>query len=170
MFKIKSALFAVTLLCVGAVFAQSPPITTTPSAASEIAKINESIAVLMAKKQELQLRAEVAAKQSEVDRMSGSGGIYDSSDKNVLPVIQGIEGANGKLFATLAFGSGTQQTVKTGDQVHGGWIVQSIDVNSVTIARNGHPVRLLRGDAPSISSSNGVSPPGQPSALPMTSR
>lgn len=116
------------------------------SIAEQLQKINESIALLTAQKQELELRAQVTGKQAEIARANNSDA--SSIDRAGQPVVRAIEGADGKLKATLAFGSGVQQTVKAGEKIYGGWVVTNIAVDAVSISRGSEKVRLGYGNEP----------------------
>lgn len=155
----------VALACIGftgSVFADDP--------AEEIRRINESIAILTAQKTELDLRSQIAAKKAEMDKQSGAtpsalSTPATSPGEQVLPVVRGIEGFEGKLTATLAFGGGVQQTVKQGEKIRGGWTITQIDVNSVSLTRGRETTRLGFGtEPPTYSSSTSLQgiQPGQP--------
>lgn len=120
--------------------------TAQESTAEQLRQINESIAVLTAKQQELELRAQILTKQSEIARITNTDAI--NIDRVRHPVVQSIEGADGKLVASLAFGSGTQQIVRRGDRIPGGWQVSRIAVDTVHISRGGETVRLAYGHEP----------------------
>ena len=116
------------------------------SIAVQLQRINESIALLTAQKQELELKAQVTGKQAELARATNSDA--SSIDRAGQPVVRAIEGADGKLKATLAFGSGVVQTVKAGEKIYGGWVVTNISVDAVNISRGGEKVRLGYGNEP----------------------
>ncbi len=122
--------------------------------AEQLRRINESIALLTAQKQELELKAQVASKQAELARSSNANAA--SVDRAGLPVVRTIEGGDGKLKATLAYGSGMQQTVKTGDKIYGGWTVTNIGVDSVSLSRGSERARLVTGNEPSPMSGSTV--------------
>ncbi len=141
----KNKLVSLALLATCYVGTTSPAIAE-PSIQEQLQHINENIALLNAKRQELELRAQVASKQVEIDRITNvdTGNI----DRTRHPVVQAIEGADGKMVATLAFGSGTQQNVRQGDKIPGGWQVNKIAVESVYITRGNDKVRLAYGHEP----------------------
>ena len=132
------------------VFGQSP--------IEEIARINESIVVLNAKNAELEVRKQIAIRQSELEKLGGLSKIA-SSEEEILPVVKGIEGIDGKLFATLIYERGIEQTVKAGEKIRGNWTVTGIDVRSVTIKRGEKQVRLVFGSEPARQESQPVSLP-----------
>lgn len=136
------ALALIATCCAGA----TAPVLAQESIPEQLQRINESIALLNAKKQELELRAQIVAKQGEIDRLNNTE--TGNIDRVRHPVVQSIEGADGKMVATLAFGSGLQQTVKQGDRIPGGWVVAKVGVDAVHIARGNEKVRLSYGYEP----------------------
>jgi type IV pilus biogenesis protein PilP len=112
----------------------------------QLQHINDSIAILNAKRQELELRSQVVTKQAEIDRITNADSA--SIDRSRHPVVQSIEGADGRLVAMLAFGSGIQQNVRQGDSIPGGWQVSKITVDAVHITRGKDRVRLAYGHEP----------------------
>ncbi len=110
--------------------------------AMQIKVINENVAVLSAKLAEMDVKAKIAGKQQEIDRLGVSTGVSqtDAAAKE-LPVVRSIEGVDGRMLAILATGSGEIKTVVRGDKV-GEWTINKIDVNSVTLAHGKQIVRL----------------------------
>ncbi|MBP8275267.1 MAG: type IV pilus biogenesis protein PilP [Propionivibrio sp.] len=154
MFNPKLLSVAIALACIGVTGA-----ARADDAAEEIKRINESIAVLSAQKAELELRSQIAAKKAEMDKLQGTAPAAASAPapapaEPVIPVVRGIEGFEGKLTATLAFGGGVQQTVKQGEKIRGGWTITQIDVNSVTLTRGRETTRLGFGTEPPTYSPN----------------
>ncbi|MBV2234685.1 MAG: type IV pilus biogenesis protein PilP [Sterolibacterium sp.] len=158
--RIKRVLIATTSISIS--IAAAMPAFAQQSIPEQLQQINESIALLNAKRQELELRAQIVAKQGEIDQLTNSG--MSNMDKLRQPVVQSIEGADGKMVATLMFGSGQQQTVKQGDRIPGGWTIAKIGVDSVHITRGKEKARL----------SYGYEPPPSPAQMtqvpPLTSR
>lgn len=105
--------------------------------ASEIAAINERVAVMSAKLAELEMRAKIAAKQAEIEK-SGSKPVVD--DSGFTPSIKEIGGIDGKIWAVLNTLDGVQ-TVRVGDVVDK-WVVSDIQMDSVTVTRKNKTVRL----------------------------
>jgi len=116
------------------------------STAEQLQRINESIAILSAQRQEIELRAQIASKQYEIDRANHVD--VTNVDRSRHPVVRSIEGADGKMAATLIFGSGIQQIVRRGDHIPGGWIVSRIGIDAVQISRGKERVRLAYGYEP----------------------
>lgn len=138
--------YFILILVFGTHAAFSSSVLAQESIPEQLQRINESIAVLTAKKQELELRSQIAAKQAEIDRTTNADVL--NIDRVRHPVVRSIEGADGKMVATLAFGSGQQQNVKQGDKIPGGWLVSRIGVDAVHISRGNERVRLNYGYEP----------------------
>lgn len=135
------------------------------SAASEIAKINEEIAVLTAKLNKLKVQADIAAKTKEIETQNAAldAGAMMQGGQNAAPsmgamgrgvlsapaeietpapAIHSIEGADGKLYATLIFSGGMNQIVQKGEVIKDGWKVVGLTSSSVTLSRGGKETRL----------------------------
>ncbi len=150
MFNLKSgaAILVVSLSVMPSAFAES--------VAEEIARINEEIAVLSAKKTKLEMETQVETKKVELVRLRSVGtsnvnASNPSSGDQGIPVVRSIEGVDGRLSATLAFGGGILQNVKQGEKIRGGWTVTQINVNEVWLARGNEKVLLGFGSEPQIS-------------------
>ena len=126
------------------------------SIAEELLAINERIALLSAQLKEVELQANIAAKQRDLaSGAAGAEGGYGSA----LPVVRGIDGLGRHLQATLAWASGVVQTVGEGESLPGGWRVTHIDVDVVELARGAERVRLGFGrEPPPSSTSRGAVP------------
>ncbi|MCZ2112716.1 MAG: type IV pilus biogenesis protein PilP [Anaerolineae bacterium] len=165
MFSRKALVAAIALFCcAGGAFAQAAgnvAATATSgnsTAADEIARINEDIAVLSARLKHLDLRAQIVTKQAEIDRAAATGG--SANIDSTAPVVRGIEGVDGKLKATLAFTGGVQQTVSKGEVTRGGWTVSDISINSVSLSRGKERIKLGFGNEPPASTAAGQPMPG----------
>ena len=118
------------------------------STAEQLARINESIALLNAQKAELELKAQIAAKQAEISRSGvalpgvAAGGRQRNMGDGPLPVVRSIEGVDGKLRAILNMGGGIIQSVRPGDKIVGDWTVGEITPQSLSLSRGGEIVRL----------------------------
>jgi len=115
--------------------------------AEEIRQLNEQIALKSARLRELEVRAQIATKQAELERTGGAASAPTGQPAD-LPVVRGIEGIDGKMKATLAFAGGIQQTVSQGEKVHGGWSVGSIEIAAVTLIKGSERLRLGFGREP----------------------
>ena len=124
--------------------ALSAPASAGKNVAEELSRINEQIALLSARLKELEVRAQIAAKQAEIERLGG-GAVERTSE---VPVVRAIEGVPGQLKATLAFGGAIQQTVAKGETTRGGWTVAEIGVNAVSLTRGKERIRLGFGNEP----------------------
>jgi type IV pilus biogenesis protein PilP len=152
--KVMVAVFAVA-------FASSPAFAAA-EIAEEIRQINEQIALMSAKFKELELRAQIATKKAEIERIgaSGSGSTVGEAAAEI-PVVRGIEGVDGRLKATLAYTGRIQQTVSQGEKIRGGWTVTQIDVSAVTLSRGTEKLRLGFGNEPPAAALTGPGGPGQ---------
>jgi type IV pilus biogenesis protein PilP len=149
MYKIEPPLRLLLLAGLASVLVSAP--AGAESAAEKIAKINESIAILTAQKAELELRAQIANKQAEIDKSgAGSAGYAGGAGRQAsagghdigLPVVRSIEGMDGRLVAMLVFSGGLMQRVKQGEKIHGDWTVADIGTHSLTLTRGREIVRL----------------------------
>lgn len=126
------------------------PAIARDTTAAELTKLGESIAVLTAKQKKLELESQIAQKQGDLARVNG--GTVD------LPVVLGIEGVDGKLVARLAFSRGSEQSVKTGEKIRGGFAIAQITVSEVVLARGNEKVHLPFGtEQPTGARSTGAS-------------
>lgn len=145
------------ILIAGCCLPLAPVASAQESIPEQLQRINESIALLTAQRQELELRSQIAARQAEIDRANNTDAV--NIDRIRHPVVRSIEGADGKMTATLAFGSGQQQTVRQGEKIPGGWLISKISVDAVHISRGKEKARLSYGYEP-------PSPPVSMTAVP----
>jgi hypothetical protein len=114
----------------------APPVSRKPSReATEIAEINERLAVMAARLSELELQAKIATKQSEIKK------ITVPQDEGFLPSVLEISGIEGKVSAIVTTQEGGTQVVRVGDTV-GTWRVTEIRVDSVSVRRGNSSARL----------------------------
>lgn len=147
----------IALALIAATSAATPAAFAQQSVPEQLQQINETIALLNAKRQELELRAQIVAKQDQIDQLTSSG--MRNMDRLHQPVVHSIEGADGKMVATLIFGSGQLQTVKQGDKIPGGWTVSEVGVNAVHITRGREKARLSYGYEPPPPPTQAISVP-----------
>ena len=119
------------------------PLAAFAETAEEIARINEDVAVLTAKLAEAEVKAKIAAKNQEISKINAP----EKKPDEVMPVVAAIEGADGRLIATLITENGARLAVVKGDKV-GKWNVAKIDVNSVKLKRGKRVVDLGFGNIP----------------------
>ena len=148
----------VWLLIVG--IAMAAPVHAESNSAEEIARISEEIAVLQTKLRKIEVETQIAQKQSDLSRLSGSSSTLGSS----MPTVRGIEGLDGKLRATFAFGGGITQAAAKGDMLTNGWKVESIESSAVTLSRGRERRRVPFGNEPSAQS--GLQSSSIPPSLP----
>jgi len=139
------SLTAYACICCIALFsasAKGQPI----SPASEISSINERIAVMSARLAELEMQARINTKINEVQRLEAASGAGALSSASVsLPTILEIGGIDGRLWVRVQMRGGTSQVLRAGDRT-GGWTVQAITVDSVTVRRGRDTQRLSFGE------------------------
>lgn len=111
--------------------------------AEEIARINENVAVLSAKLSEIEIQSKLVAKQQEIVKLNA----LPPATPEALPVVSSIEGADGRLVATLVKTGGVVQSVMKGDRVEK-WTVLNIEFNKVTLIYRKKLTRLAFGNAP----------------------
>lgn len=157
------------------VFAQSsaPFPAQSGSIGMQISNLNEQAAVAEAQKKLAEVRAATPSEKpsSAKDKDGGgkdpagmpskttkaaSGEVVASSfaEEDLLPLIAEIEGASGRMTATLNVGQGQTLSVRPGSALKGGWRVKDITINSVTLTRlkgkgkEPETVQLSFGEAP----------------------
>ena len=117
------------------------------STAEEITAITERVHILNAQKAEMDLRAQIAARQQELDRYNGLGR-FEPNEDQTIPMVKTIEGSDGKMLATIAYVSGNEETIRVGDVIKGKWKVTHIDIRSVHLQRGKDKTRLYLSRAP----------------------
>lgn len=137
---------------------QAPVARPVPSAAaSEIAAVNERLAVMSARLAELELQAKIAAKKSEISKVNAPSFV----DESFTPSVSEIGGIDGKIWAKLVVQGGNTQTVRVGDRA-GAWRVIGIRPDSVTVQRNGETLHLPFGSYTPSAQASGGQPPLPP--------
>lgn len=107
------------------------------STADELALIEAEHVVLKARLRLIETRAQIAARQADIDRQSPftHGG---------LPTVVGIEGLVGRLSATLVMDNGFMTQVQVGDTLPNGARVVAIAPHGVTVETAGKQRLQLR--------------------------
>lgn len=170
-------------------------VSTTTNVAKEISDINARVAVLSARLSEIEMKAKIASKLSEIDKIEngegvGAGGnsaalpnqppvlpvapmtgnlaLDLTGDVSTIPGIKEIDGIDGKLRATLYLDNGGTQIVRVGDHV-GDWVVKNITIDSVTVQKGKQLKKLPFGSSMSVKSpspSSGAYGGSTPSLVP----
>lgn len=122
------ALALCTLCLSGTAFADAATAATMES-------LSEQKAVLTAQMSVLELQSQVAAKQEALNKLSPAASATSFSP-DAMPDVKSVYGVDGKMRATLAYGSGAPFIVKQGAQVRNGWRVTSISMDGVTLTNN----------------------------------
>ena len=77
------------------------------------------------------------------------------------PVVKGVFGANGKLFATFLYADGATVDAHRGSVIPGGYTVMSLDAEHVTLSKGGRRIEVGFSDtAPTVPHSQAQSPSG----------
>lgn len=106
--------------------------------AERLTEIGQQNALLSAEKAQLQLQLDVLTKKKEIrEQKFGKEGADDALSDQSMPVVSSVEGFEKSMAATLQYGNGRKQTVRTGDKITGGWQIGKIDVTSVSVKRGG---------------------------------
>lgn len=120
-------------------------------------------------------RAEALVKLGDANRQGSRENAADSGS-DTLPVVRGVYGTAGKLYATFLYANGSSVDAGNGDVVPGGYVVRSLSATRVQLARRGRSYTLgfsdLRpltatepsggGSAPPASSIPPLLPPSMP--------
>ena len=122
------------VLLVGATLCALP--ARAGSTADDLAQIEAQHAVLKARLRVLETRAQMAARQADIDR-------HVSSRSTLRPSVASIEGVSGKFRATLRMGDEHAMEVVAGDTLANGMRVVSITADAVVLqASNRRKLRL----------------------------
>jgi type IV pilus biogenesis protein PilP len=100
----------------------------TASTAEELAQIEAQHAVLKARLRVLETRAQMAAREADIQR-------YAPATEHGAPSVDSIEGVDGKLKATLMLDNGRFAEVAAGDVLPNGMKVVSIRPDGVVVQR-----------------------------------
>ena len=143
MFSNKKRLVAAVALAISAGF-----VNAADTSAEQIRQINEQMAVLSARLNELELEAKIAQKKEEIRKISAvpeSASSMGLQTGNDIPTVRAIDGVDGKLKATLLMrNGGGVQTVSEGEKF-GAWTVKTISVNMVSLAKGKETIKLNFG-------------------------
>lgn len=152
-------------------------VSTATNVAKEISDINARVAVLSARLSEIEMKAKIASKLSEIDKiengegtsgnmtgvlpnqppslpvapMTGNPALDLTGYVSTIPGIKEIDGIDGKLRATLYLDNGGTQIVRVGDHV-GDWVVKNITIDSVTVQKGKQLKKLPFGSSTSVQS------------------
>lgn len=128
------------------------PATATHGAwatAAQIQRINESMTLMQAQLNELELRAKIAAKQKEIRDAGGDSPLSSFDSKSGTPTVVAVAGLKGHLEATLVFPGGATQRVKQGDVIEERRVAR-VALNEVVLTdlRGKNSQRLAFGNTP----------------------
>ncbi len=113
------------------------------TAAEKIRKINEEISVLTIQLQKLEIESKISQKQLEI-RKGAAGGNPSMYSYEKPPIIQAIEGIDGKLTALMTLSDGSSIVAIEGDKV-GNFTIKKISPQSVLAEHGQRIIRLSFG-------------------------
>lgn len=122
---LKHATLLAALACSPSVFAQS--------VSDNLTRIETETLVLKAREKQLDVQANILAKQSEIAAKQAESERITQAPAIGNPVILSIEGLGKSMFATLQLGNGNSVDVQAGDMLSNGMKVASIRANEVVI-------------------------------------
>lgn len=134
----RSEWIATAMLCGGMLGAPALAVST----ADELAQIESDHVILKARLRLLETRAQMAARQTEIERFSAG------SQNSAMPTVSGIDGMSGKLHATVLTENGHVAEVQTGDTLPNGMRILSIRQDGVIVQAGKNRVRLKPGVEP----------------------
>ena len=148
-----------------------PTVTANSGTAHEIQKINESMTILQAQLNQLELQVKVATRKNDLNKINGTGNGFSSFDSaKGNPSVVSVAGLKGALEAILVFPGGATQRVKAGDVIDDRRI-EKISVNEVILTdlKGKNSQRLAFGTTATIreaASSSGQIVPGMGAVAP----
>lgn len=149
--------------------AAAVPLPSSPvsaATAAEIQKINESMTLLQAELNRLELQAKIASKKKEIGAAgAGSESAQSSFDSKAgNPSVVSVSGLKGNLEATLVFPGGVTQRVREGDLIDERRVAR-VALNEVVLTdlKGRNVQRLAFGSTP-VTREKTPMPPAQASA------
>ena len=140
--------------------------------AEDLARIEAETAVLKATARKVEVQAQIAAKQAEIDRLSAPPPVITGTALAPMPsdpTVLAVEGIGRKRYATLSFPGGGVMEVKVGDVLPNGLKVLAIHASEVIVGDGKkHRVRLARSShAPAAGGSAYAAASGLPLPMPL---
>lgn len=80
--------------------------------------------------------------------------------KPLRPVVKGVFGANGTLYATLLYADGTTVDAKQGTSVPGGYVVAHVDADRVALRRGKQLIDIGFSSTAPVEPATPATPPG----------
>ena len=105
------------------------------SMGEKLSDANNQILLLQSKLKAAELKAQIATKNQELNRVGGVG------ENN--PTVKSIEGMGHKLHATLVMDNGSKIMVGEGDSLPNGMTVKSINDNAIVLSKGKYTKRLI---------------------------
>lgn len=148
----------------------SVPLAVQAQSVGDLANVQAETLLIKAKA----ARAEALGKLADANKQSSGEAAADTATDS-LPVVRGVYGTAGKLYATFLYANGSTVDAGKGDTIPGGYVVRSLSATRVELGRRGRSftvgfsdVRPLTPTAPSANAAPPASsiPPLMPSAAP----
>lgn len=118
------------------------------STSDALTRIEAETLLLKAREKQLDVQSSILTKQNEIALKQRGGDAIAQVSRDGEPVVRGIEGLGGAMYATLQLSDGSMMDVKAGDVLPNGMRVSAVRANEVTVrARGGKEVRLSRQTA-----------------------
>jgi len=115
--------------------------------AKQLTQIEAETAVLKARQRKLEVQAQIAAKEAEIAQRNAETQRAAQTPSPQAPVLRGVEGVGGKLFATVEVPGYGLVDVGKGDKLPDGSRVVEVKVNEMVINSAGRH-RLTLGIVP----------------------
>jgi type IV pilus biogenesis protein PilP len=140
--ELKTIALLSCLACSGTALAQTT--------AGELSRIEAETTLLKATAKKVEVQAQIAAKQAEIDRLNKTSSNRDAMPAGYGdPTVHAVEGIGRNRYATLNFGGGVMMDVRVGDVLPNGMKVISINPNEVIIGSGKkNRVRLVQSGYP----------------------
>jgi len=148
--KARYAVLVMSLLASGSLAAQS---------VGELADVQAKTLLIRAQ------AAQAEAQAKLVDASKSSGGPIAGDAGDSLPVVRGVYGTAGKLYATFLYANGSTVDAGRGDQIPGGFVVRSLSATRVVLGRHGQSFTVGFSDVRPLTPTPAASPAPMPPPL-----
>lgn len=134
--KTKTMVLSAALLCCG-------PVCADPTS-DKLTQIETETLLLKARERQLDVQVSILNKQNDIAAKQNANNVQAQSPVAGDPVVQGVEGLGGAVFATLLLSDGSMVDVQAGDVLANGMKVVSIAPSSVIVQKGKKRTRLAR--------------------------
>jgi type IV pilus biogenesis protein PilP len=118
-----------------------PGAVPAETTANDLTQIEAETTVLKARAKKIEIQAQIASKQAEIDRLAGAATVGE-------PTVRAIEGIGKTLYSTLQLENGSTIEVRAGDILPNGLKILSITHNAVIVQGKGRKRFRLASGAP----------------------